>query len=126
MSRILITASLLFYSFFFFGQNQSPSISIFHVKNDYFKRDLNDFLKPMFSFDTKLINTSNQLSVYNSFSKNNDNYILQQGEYYVLSPKFLLENNWRGNKIDSFNPYGAPNIGSALVLGFISVLFDKK
>ena len=126
MSRILITASLLFYSFFFFGQNQSSLVNTFQVNNDHFKMVLNDFPKPMFSFDTKLINTSNQLSVYNSFSKNNDNYILQQGEYYVLSPKFLLENNWRGNKIDSFNPYGAPNIGSALVLGFISVLFDKK
>ncbi len=127
MIKILVTVSLLLNSYFFFGQNQSPTVSTIQVKNDYFKLVLNDLPKPIWSFDSKLINTTNnQLSVYNSFSKNNDNYILQQGCYYSLSPKFLLENNWRGNKVDSFNPYGAPNIRSAIVLGFITVLFDKK
>ena len=126
MSQIFVLISVLFSSSFF-GQNQIPTANTLPVKNDYFRMDLNDLPKPTLSFDSRLVNTTNnQLSVYNSFSKNNDNYILQQGEYYALSPKLVLDNNWRGNKVDSFNPYGAPTIGSALVLGFITVLFDKK
>ena len=126
MSQILVLISVLFSSSFF-GQNLIPITNTFQVKNDYFRMDLNDLPKPTLSCDSRLVYiTNNQLSVYNSFSKNNDNYILQQGEYYALSPKLVLDNNWRGNKVDSFNPYGAPTIVSAFVLGFITVLFDKK
>lgn len=79
MSKILVTVSLLLNSYFFFGQNQSPSASAIQVKNNYFKLVLNDLPKPIWSFDSKFINiTNNQLSVYNFFSKNNDNYIVQQ------------------------------------------------
>ena len=114
----------LFYSTFFFGQNRILFTDIIQVEKDYFKIQFDDSLVIKNNFNS--INyKGTQLLVYNSFSKHTDVYFLQNGDYHRSNPKLFLENNFRSSKIDSFNPYGSPNIGSAIVLGVINVFIDK-
>lgn len=122
----LIFALVLFYGTFFFAQNKVSLADTIQVKKNYFKIHCDDMslIKNTFDFRSIGVNRT-QLSVYNSFTKYNDVYFLQNDNYYYSNPRLLLENNWRSSKIDSFNPYGAPNLGSAIVLGLITVLFEK-
>nr|WP_315145484.1 hypothetical protein [uncultured Flavobacterium sp.] len=123
----LILVFTLFYSTFFFAQVGVTVAGNIAKKKDYFKIHFGDLpiIKHTFDFNAKKDNVS-QLSVYNPISKFNDVYYSKNGNYYPLSPRIVLENNLMGTKKDSFNPYGATNLGSAIVMGLITVLFEKQ
>lgn len=124
--RRLILVITLFYSTFFLAQNEVSIADTVVVKRNYFKLQVDDFPVIKHSLDFGILKDNiAQLSVYNSFSQRNDVYFLQHGNYYRMSPKIVAENNLMGIKKDSFNPYGVSNLGSAVVMGVISVLFDK-
>lgn len=64
-------------------------------------------------------------SIYNKTTKSNDFYILNADKSNYTKSDILIENNFRNNKIDSFNPSGASNIQSGVLMGMFN-LFTKK
>lgn len=67
--------------------------------------------------------TQFQFSRYNPTTTFNDNYLLLSNNYVAQKSNVIFENNFRGHKIDSFNPHGATSIPSALLMGVMSTLF---
>lgn len=74
---------------------------------------------------TKITSKTNSFSIYNETTKANDLYILNSDILKYTKSFTLNENNFRNNKIDSFNPTGASNIQSGLLMGVFN-LFIKK
>lgn len=70
------------------------------------------------------------LSAYNSVTGSNDIFYPTYDENFALlryekkATVFLPENIFRGNKIDSFNPYGADSPQQAVLAGLLNLLFD--
>ena len=61
-------------------------------------------------------------SIYNNVTQLNDNYNYTNDSIkYNYSTK-LIENDFRKNKIDSFNPNGAANLTYGLISGIFSLL----
>lgn len=65
-------------------------------------------------------------SVYNKTSKSNDVYLMSNDSSKYSKSKILIENNFRNNKIDSFNPTGAPNVQSGILMGMFNLLVKNK
>jgi hypothetical protein len=97
------------------------------IQKDFFKiySDNLPVVKHTFDFNAKKDNAS-PLTVYNFNSRSNDVYFLQNGTYVSTSPSVNLEDNWIVSRTDSFNPSGAPDFGSAVVMGLINVFFEEK
>ena len=68
---------------------------------------------------------NSQFSSYNSITGWNDNYLHVDGTYSYTNSSFLIENTYRGQKIDSYNPYGASSFNSALILGVVGGFLNK-
>ena len=76
------------------------------------------------------IQDSKSLFVYNKHTGANDVYRLvgksnTKGWQHKKSSSAIVlpENQFRRNKIDSFNPYGADSVPQALLVGAINLLF---
>jgi len=54
-----------------------------------------------------------------------DNYFKNKNDFYYLSSKSALVTVNVYSKKDSFRPNGSNDFGSAIVLGFINLLFLK-
>lgn len=68
------------------------------------------------------------LTLYNRTSGINDIFspVYKDGQvirYERRGSIILLENEFRTNKIDSFNPYGADSLGQGLLVGVLNLLF---
>lgn len=127
MNRFILAIALS-YSTFFFAQNKTLPTDAIQVSKDNFSNHLDDLPVIKNTIDLKSVTAANssQFFVYNTNSKYNDIYLLHNGNYYLSNATLLLENHWRGTKIDSFNPYGTNDLGSAVALGFVNLLLDKK
>ncbi|MDI1317946.1 hypothetical protein [Flavobacterium sp.] len=68
---------------------------------------------------------SQELSIYNPTTKLIDNYFENKNGFYYSSSKSALVTLNGYRKKDSFTPYGSNDFGSAIVLGFINLLFFK-
>lgn len=69
------------------------------------------------------------LLIYNKSTGMNDIFspIYQEDQLWRYEKKasiILLENEFRGNKIDSFNPYGAESLEQGLLAGVLNLLFQ--
>lgn len=125
MNKLLILVAL-FGVTSLFAQGKVSFLDTIPSKMDCFKINLEESPTKNYVFNFKLIGSKpSQLSVYNSITKYNDIYFVQEDNYYNSNPKLVMENNWRSNKIDSLNPYGAPNLGSAIVFGVLDVLLES-
>ena len=59
----------------------------------------------------------------------NDNFSIYKGQFEYKNSIFIPENMIYNSKIDSFNPNGASEFGSALIIGvlnFAQGLFNTK
>lgn len=63
---------------------------------------------------------STSFSIYNAATGQNDFYFLNENEYSYSESKTLFENSFRGQKINSLNPYGSSNIETTLLLGVVN------
>ena len=63
-------------------------------------------------------------SSYTPASQNNTISLRNNSLHSYSRAEYLPENNWRGVKIDSYNPNGATDFGSMVVLGVIQTLFN--
>lgn len=72
-------------------------------------------------------NQNTYLTTYNSTTGINNKYTIV-GETYFLSNtmSFSTLNAFDLNRIDSFNPNGTKNFGSALIFGVLNLIFEKN
>ncbi len=75
------------------------------------------------------LNDSKSLLIYNRNTRTNDIFspVKQEDDtwrYERRASVFLLENQFRGNKIDSFNPYGSDSLGEGILVGALNLLFQ--
>lgn len=70
--------------------------------------------------------TDYTFSVYNPTTAMNDTYVRTGNSAHYNHSQPVLENNFRGMKIDSFNPNGANDLGSAIATGVFNTIFGKK
>jgi len=85
-----------------------------------------DYNKTNYSLQFKKYNFTNNnysFSIYNQTTKLNDLYSINNDLFFYSNSTKFMRNDFKSNKIDSFNPYGAPNFGNALVSGVLSSLF---
>lgn len=113
---ILVLSSNLFYSQSKDSLQESKFYSLHTIAN-YDKFDYN-YLS--LDFQTK---QDFYLTVYNKSTQQNDLYLMvnDSAKYYKSNIDF--NNNFRGNKRDSFNPYGASNAKQGAIIGAIGELF---
>lgn len=78
-----------------------------------------------FNFKKIALKKNLSFSSYNPITKLNDTYLIIDGEYSYSKSNFLFENNFRAQKIDSYNPYGASNMSTALLLGTVGEFLNK-
>lgn len=83
-----------------------------------------------FTLQPVQLNTSKKTFSSHSFSSFNNttgvkfNY-LRRDENYLLSSFNSNLNLFGRNKVDSFNPNGVSNIGSALIMGTLNLFFNN-
>ena len=109
---------LLVFSTLIYAQSKDSLLT----KTNVFKSLNFDFKTNDYTIGFKNIDFSknNQLfSSYNETTKLNDIYLLNNDSFIYSKSSLLFKNSFRGNKINSFNPYGTSNIGSALIFGLI-------
>jgi hypothetical protein len=125
--------SIIFILFFQISFSQTENIK----KDTLNSKDSNVFFKKfesnIFSADKKLVikplnvqQNKNLISVYNPTTGLNDNYVFSKDTITIEKSILINELNFRGQKMDSFNPSGLNNVGWALFAGFYNLLFEKK
>ncbi len=77
--------------------------------------------KYIFGFNQLNFYTKNDFSVYNSMTKMNDNFSVYKGKYEYKNSTLIPENMIYNSKIDSFNPNGVNDFGSALLTGVLNL-----
>lgn len=119
MKKVAIIV-FLFIGFSGFSQNL--------VKNDsiVFKKPTFQFLniQPKFSFNRLDFYNQYDLSIYNPTTGFNDNFMLYNGKAEYKNSLMIDQNLMFNNKIDSFNPNGSTEMGSALISGGLNMLLD--
>lgn len=80
--------------------------------------------KPKISFNAISFYSKYDLSVYNRATGFNDNYMLYNGKAEYVNSQYVDHNGIFNNKLDSFNPNGATEMGGALLTGACNMLLD--
>ncbi|EAZ95379.1 hypothetical protein FBBAL38_06755 [Flavobacteria bacterium BAL38] len=83
----------------------------------------------VFGFNQLNFYTKNDFSVYNRATMMNDNFSVYKGQFEYKNSIFIPENTIYNSKIDSFNPNGVSDFGSALLTGVLNLtlsLFNTK
>lgn len=118
---------MLFSSIYLFAQVKTvsfqPSQYISDLKINFNKN------KQRFTFSQLQLYTNNDFSVYNKATMLNDNFSVYNGHYEYKNSIMIPQNMVFNTKVDSFNPNGASDFGSALLTGFLNTalsLFDSK
>jgi hypothetical protein len=113
--------SLLFFTTILYSQ-----VNTIHkkdIKNFFMLSQKKDTIKNFsLKFDFKDFSTE-LFSVYNQNSKSNDIFIIKKDTSNFVKSTINFNNNFRNPKIDSFNPYGASDAKSGLIIGAIGGAF---
>ncbi len=78
----------------------------------------------VFGFNQLNFYTKSDFSIYNRATMMNDNFSVYKGQYEYKNSIFIPENMIYNSKIDSFNPNGVNDFGSALLTGILNLTFD--
>tara|TARA_R110002050_G_scaffold129304_2_gene250834 strand:+ start:2049 stop:2426 length:378 start_codon:yes stop_codon:yes gene_type:complete len=119
--KTLIFLTLLVFSTSIYAQSKDSLLT----ETNLLKSFNFNFKTNNYAIDFKNIDFSKNnllFSSYNETSKLNDIYLLNNDSLIYSKSSLIFENNFRGNKIDSFNPYGTSNISSALIFGLIGYI----
>ncbi len=85
--------------------------------------------KHFFTFNQLNFYTKNDFSIYNRTTMMNDNYSIYNGQFEYKNSILIPENMVFNSKIDSFNPSGTDEFGSAVLMGVLNLaeqLFQSK
>lgn len=104
-----------------FSQSKIDTLC-YNFKSDFLNKKIDlKFDLPKFS-SSFLIKKETFFTIYNGVTQQNDNYIFEKGGLKYNYSNVIIENNFRGHKIDSFNPNGSSNITSGIISGFFNLL----
>lgn len=121
--RKLILFGILFIGFDSFAQNVNSGNDTIHKFNFSFIKDSPKL--SVFSFENyNYSSNENTFSVYNPLTGFNDNYVKGRDSYFSIHSTMSKPNIWAGEKRDSFNPSGATNIGTAVIVGVLNSIFN--
>lgn len=67
-----------------------------------------------------------EISSFNKTTGLNDVYFRKNDRLTYVKSNSVVENQYRGFKIDSFNPYGVGEVRYAFVLGVLNSFLNKK
>jgi hypothetical protein len=118
----LIYFSFLFVCLVSFGQNNTtnyrflPSLASVNVKPVSFQINLGR---------NNWLSKKGNLSLYNPTTNLNDNYYVLGKSYRMSNTKTFSMYGFEGQRIDSFNPSGTKDLGSAFIFGAINTILDK-
>ena len=101
------------------SQNTDKTIQNFNSVFDGFQYSLD--LKNTVNAKSKLA-----FSSYNKTTRLNDFSFIKNDSLVYVKSSVVLENNFRGGKVDSFNPYGVVDVKHAVVLGVVRSLLNKN
>ena len=126
MKKLFVILSLLS-TFCLFSQTKVDTIQpiLEPIKINSILNPNNSFL----SFNQLNFYTKNDFSVYNRATMMNDNFSVYKGQFEYKNSIFIPENTIYNSKIDSFNPNGVSDFGSALLTGVLNLtlsLFNTK
>lgn len=122
LMKKLIYFSLLLVCIVSFGQNKTvnyrflPSLASVNVKPISFQINLGK---------NNWLSKNGKLSLYNSTTNLNDNYYVLGKSYRMSNSKTFSMYGFEGQRIDSFNPSGTKDLGSAFLFGAINTILDK-
>ncbi|QZK91010.1 hypothetical protein IQ05_00128 [Flavobacterium tiangeerense] len=120
MKKISIL-SLLFFTTILYSQIDTTHKK--DLKNFFILSQKKDTIKNFsLKFDFKDFSTE-LFSAYNQNSKLNDIFIIKKDTSNFVKSTINFNNNLRNPKIDSFNPYGASDAKSGLIIGAIGGVF---
>jgi hypothetical protein len=77
--------------------------------------------KQFFTFNQLQFYTNNDFSTFNRTTMLNDNFSVYNGQFEYKNSVLIPQNLLFNSKIDSFNPNGASEFGSALLIGFLNL-----
>jgi len=77
--------------------------------------------KKFFTFNQLQFYTNNDFSIFNQTTMLNDNFSVYNGQFEYRNSVLIPQNSLFNSKIDSFNPNGASEFGSALLIGFLNL-----
>jgi len=77
--------------------------------------------KQFFTFNQLQFYTNNDFSIFNRTTMLNDNFSVYNGQFEYKNSVLIPQNLLFNSKIDSFNPNGATEFGSALLIGFLNL-----
>jgi len=77
--------------------------------------------KKFFTFNQLQFYTNNDFSIFNQTTMLNDNFSVYNGQFEYKNSVLIPQNSLFNSKIDSFNPNGASEFGSALLIGFLNL-----
>jgi hypothetical protein len=116
--------------FFLVGWSQKPTVFVLGktTRNQSFTSSFLQ-LSP-FSFSLSLHDKKHYLdyytlAVYNPTTQLNDQYIRVNNGYFLSNSKAFPYYNFNGIKMDSFNPNGVSDFGSAIASGLLNLLFES-
>ena len=120
MKKISILCLFFFTSILY---SQTDTINKKSLKNFFMLSQKNDIIKNFsLKFDFKDF-SKEMFSAYNQNSKLNDIFIIKKETSIFVKSTINFNNNFRNPKIDSFNPYGASDAKSGLIIGAIGGVF---
>uniref|UniRef100_UPI004049285A hypothetical protein n=1 Tax=Flavobacterium sp. TaxID=239 RepID=UPI004049285A len=121
MKKFFMILSLLS-TFCLFSQTKvdtiQPILEPINIKSNLNTRNY------VFGFNQLNFYTKNDFSDYNRATMMNDNFSVYKGQYEYKNSIFIPENMIYNSKIDSFNPNGVNDFGSALLTGILNLTFD--
>ncbi len=127
MKKIFCLAFLLLS---FIGFSQNPVSFVLGKTNNPFSSGAPTFSLKDISFSLNLSDKKSYadkyfLSIYNPTTQMNDHYVNVSNQYYLSNYKSFPIYNFDGTKIDSFNPNGVSDFGSAIASGILNLFFGK-
>lgn len=104
-----------------FGQNNTinyrflPNLASVNLKPVSFQINLNK---------NNFLSKKGNLSLYNPITNLNDNYYVLGKSYRMSNTKTFSVYGFEGQRIDSFNPSGTKDLGSAFIFGAITSILE--
>ena len=122
-----IVLGLLLFPIFIFGQNnvQVFAPKVYFTPSVATNTPLFNFKNYTFQLSSMQFNPQKEFSVYNKTTHLNDFYEVKKDTLYYRKSVLIPENNMYSPKIDSFNPNGASDFGSAVLAGVINTFISK-
>lgn len=124
----LFCLSFLFFSLLGFSQN--PVSFVLGKTNRTFSSNTPTFSLKDISFNLTLSDKKSYtdkyfLSIYNPMTQMNDQYVTVSDQYHLSNYKSFPIYNFDGTRIDSLNPNGVSDMGSAIASGILNLFFEK-